>query len=304
MDSIRSICVVGSGFMGWQIGLQCASYAYPVLIYDIYKEALIRAYGNISSELDSRILKGVLTVEEKDSILSRISMSENLSAVSGGDLVIEATTERLEIKRKVFRDLDSICNRDTILATNSSSIRVSKIESVTSRGDRVLNTHFYSNPWSSKIVELMRGTITSDETINRTRDFMISIGMIPLTVLKESTGFIFNRVWRSVKKESLRLVDDGVATFEDVDRAWMSLYERNMGPFGMMDQVGLDVVKDIEMVYYEESGDPRDAPPRLLLDKVEKGMLGVKTGKGFYTYPNPAFREPGWLYKGAKYSSN
>ena len=112
---------------------------------------------------------------------------------------------------------------------------------------------------------------------------------------KESTGFIFNRVWRAIKKECLHLVDDGVASHEDVDRAWMIWVDAPTGPFGIMDKVGLDVVRDIEMVYYHESGDESDAPPKLLLDKIERGELGIKTSKGFYTYHNPAFQAPGWL---------
>jgi 3-hydroxybutyryl-CoA dehydrogenase len=116
-----------------------------------------------------------------------------------------------------------------------------------------------------------------------------------LLVRKESTGFIFNRVWRAIKRESLHLVDDGVASYEDVDRAWMIVMGMSIGPFGLMDMIGLDVVRHIEMVYHRESGDESDAPPRLLLDKIEAGELGVKTGKGFYTYPHPAFQDPAWL---------
>jgi 3-hydroxybutyryl-CoA dehydrogenase len=124
---------------------------------------------------------------------------------------------------------------------------------------------------------------------------MTSIGITSLMVLEESTGFIFNRVWRAIKRECLHLVDQGVASFQDVDRAWMTLYETPYGPFGMMDRVGLDVVRDIEIVYYEESRAERDAPPKMLLDMIERGELGVKTGKGFYVYPKPAFLEPGFL---------
>ena len=216
-------------------------------------------------------------------------------AASDVDLVIEAIPESLELKREVFGTLDEICDDRTILATNSSSIRVSKIEGATGRRDRVLNTHFYNIPWRRSVVELMRGTDTSDETMERVRRFMESIGVTPLTVLRESTGFIFNRVWRAIKRECLHLVDDGVATFEDVDRIWMILYEKEIGPFGMMDRVGLDVIRDIEMIYYEESGDERDAPPKLLLDKIERGELGLKTEKGFYSYPDPKFHDPDWL---------
>ena len=127
------------------------------------------------------------------------------------------------------------------------------------------------------------------------RRFARSIGMTPLMVRKESTGFVFNRVWRAVKRECLHLVADGVASFEDADRAWMIFTGTDVGPFGLMDMVGLDVVRDIEMVYYGESGDPLDAPPQMLLDKIARGELGIKTGQGFYSYPNPAFEDPEWI---------
>ena len=155
--------------------------------------------------------------------------------------------------------------------------------------------HFYPPVHKRPMVELMRGTDTSDETIEQARKFALNIGMTPLMVRKESTGFIFNRVWRAIKKECLHLVDEGVASHEDVDRAWMIAIGMPVGPFGLIDMVGLDVVRDIEMVYYRESGDESDAPPKLLLEMIEKGELGVKTGKGFYSYPDPAFQQPGWL---------
>jgi 3-hydroxybutyryl-CoA dehydrogenase len=296
MKPIESVCIVGAGYMGYQIGLQCASHGFPVRMYDISGEALDMAVESITNVLDEWTVNEKVTIGESKAILGRIQPTEDMAeAVSGVDLVIEAIPERLELKREVFGELDRICGERTILATNSSSIRISKIEDATSRTDRVLNTHFYSNPWRSSVVELMRGTATSDETLERVRGFMLAIGMVPLTVLRESTGFIFNRVWRAIKRECLHLADEGVASFEDVDRAWMSLYGRETGPFGMMDRIGLDVVLDIENVYYEESGDERDRPPRILVEKVEKGELGVKTGKGFYTYPDPAFRDPSWL---------
>ena len=141
----------------------------------------------------------------------------------------------------------------------------------------------------------MKGMNTTDKAIEKARDYAISIDVTPLMVLKESTGFIFISVCLARKKECLTVADTGVASFEDVDRAWMSLYKTDTGPFGLMDRVGLDVVKDIEMVYYKESGDPRDIPPKILLDKINKGDLGVKTSKGFYNYPNPDYKKPGWL---------
>lgn len=155
--------------------------------------------------------------------------------------------------------------------------------------------HFPQQVWQRPVVELMGGTATSDDTLERVVQFARTIGLTPLPVQKESTGFIFNRVWRSIKKECLHLVDEGVSSYEDVDRAWMIILGYPIGPFGQMDMVGLDVVRDIELVYYRESGDERDAPPKLLLDKIERGELGVKSGKGFYNYPQPAFQSPDWL---------
>ena len=296
MKPIESVCLCGAGFLGWQISLQCASHGTPVRLFDISEEALERASKHIWHELKTWTSEGKITPEEVEATLSLVSFHDDLAeAVEGVDIVIEAVPERLDLKRGVFAQLDSVCDDATILATNSSSIRVSKIEDATGRLDRVLNTHFYNTPWKRSIVELMRGTGTSDETLERVRLFMVSIGITPLMVLRESTGFIFNRVWRAIKRECLHLVDQGVASFQDVDRAWMALYETPYGPFGMMDRVGLDVVRDIEMVYYEESGRDRDAPPGMLLEMIERGELGFKTGKGFYTYPDPAYLEPGFL---------
>ena len=296
MEPIESVCLCGAGYLGWQISLQCASQGIPVRLFDISEEALERASEHIRQELKTWTSEGKITPEDFEAILSRVSFHDDLAeAVEGVALVIEAVPERLDLKREVFAQLDDVCDDATILATNSSSIRISKIEDATGRLDKVLNTHFYNTPWKRSIVELMRGTGTSDETLERVREFMVSIGITPLMVLRESTGFIFNRVWRAIKRECLHLVDQGVSSFQDVDRAWMTLYETPYGPFGMMDGVGLDVVRDIEMVYYEESGAERDAPPRLLLEMIERGELGVKTGKGFYTYPDPAYLEPGFL---------
>ena len=296
MEPIESVCLCGAGYLGWQISLQCASQGTTVRLFDISEEALERASEHIRQELKTWTSEGKITPEDVEAILSRVSFHDDLAeAVEGVALVIEAVPERLDLKREVFAQLDDVCDDATILATNSSSIRISKIEDATGRLDKVLNTHFYNTPWKRSIVELMRGTGTSDETLERVREFMVSIGITPLMVLRESTGFIFNRVWRAIKRECLHLVDQGVASFQDVDRAWMTLYETPYGPFGMMDGVGLDVVRDIEMVYYEESGAERDAPPRLLLEMIERGELGVKTGKGFYTYPDPAYLELGFL---------
>ena len=288
---------MGSGYLGTQIGVTCARHGYTVNMHDVSKEALASSREAMDEYIHEWVSDGDVSEDEGNDIKSRIRFHEDLAdAQHQAGMVIEAVVERLDVKREVFKRLDELCRDDAVIATNSSSIRVSKIEDATTSPHRVLNMHFYGYPWRRRVVELMKGSSTSDEVIEKARGFCRSIGLYPLMVLRESTGFIFNRVWRAVKKECLRVVDQGVASFEDVDRAWMSLYDTAMGPFGMMDRVGLDVVRDIEMVYYEESGDPSDAPPGILLRKIERGELGVKTSRGFYSYPDPSYEELGWLY--------
>ncbi len=291
----KTLWVIGAGTMGSQISLQSAAHGYGVYLIDTDEAALARAGRLQDVELQGRVTNGNLTLEGTGSIKNRIHPAADMENLPAPGLVIEAVVENLGVKRDVFARLDTLCPPDTILATNSSSIKVSAIESATRRPDKVLNLHFYNPVWQRPLVELMRGTATSDETIETARRFACSIGVTPLMVLRESTGFLFNRVWRAIKRECLHLVNDGVATFEDVDRAWMIAFGQPMGPFAIMDRIGLDVVRDIEMTYYRESGNPSDAPPKMLLDKIEKGELGVKTGKGFYTYPHPAFEDPDWL---------
>jgi 3-hydroxybutyryl-CoA dehydrogenase len=292
----ETICIVGAGFMGAQIGLRCAIYGYTVWLVDAVEAALMRAQQQYAEELDEWIARDAVPAAERETILARIHLTTDLrEGTANADLVIEAIPEQLALKRELFGELDRACPTRTILATNSSSLRISLIEDAIQRRDRVLNLHFFAPIWQRPMVELMRGTLTSEDTIAQVRRFARSARLTPLIVGQESTGFIFNRVWRAIKKECLHLVDDGVASHEDVDRAWMIFSGMPFGPFGMMDMIGLDVIRDIEMVYYGESGDPSDVPPPLLLDKIERGDLGVKTGRGFYMHPDPAYEDPTWL---------
>jgi len=293
---IRSIAVIGSGYMGKQIALQCAAWGNSVCLHDMSKVALENSVIGLSEFLDRMIDDRCAAADQRQSILDRIRRTTVLAeAATDADMVIEAVREDLDVKREVFHELDHLCPPDTILATNSSSIRISRIESATKRPGKLLNAHFVQPVWKHPFVELMRGSSTSDETILAVQSFMTSIGVIPVLVRQQSTGFIFNRIWRAVKKEALKVVDQGIATVEDVDRTWMIQMETPMGPLAMLDIIGLDVVCDIELVYHEESGDPADAPPKVLLDKIANGQLGVKTGQGFYAYPNPTWQSPDFL---------
>ena len=288
---------MGSGFLGTQIGALSARSGYIVSMHDDYEGAFEVSKKSVKEYIEEWIETGNIKPEQVDEIKQRISYTTDLAeAVTDAEIVIEAVVERLNVKRVVFKQLDELCDPSVILCSNSSSIKISLVEGATKHPERVLNMHFYGYPWRRSVLELMKGTHTTDEAIEKARKYAVSIHVTPLVVLKESTGFIFNRVWRAIKKECLTVADTGVASFEDVDRAWMSIYKTDYGPFGLMDRVGLDVVRDIEMVYYRESGDPRDKPPKILLDKIERGELGIKTGKGFYSYPDPDFLKPGWLH--------
>lgn len=295
MAAIERVAVIGAGTMGGQISLQIARSGLPVTLYDTDPAALDRARAAQREYVAGWAREGKLA-EAGDALFSRLAYTTDLgTAVSDVDLAIEVVPERVELKRQVFAQLDEYCKDGAIIATNSSSIRVSLLEDATGRPDRVTNLHFYIPVWDHAIVEIGGGTKTTPAMLDALTDFAIAIGQLPLRVRKESTGFIFNRVWRAIKKEALKVVDAGVASHEDVDRAWMVMFETPYGPFGLMDQVGLDVVKDIEEHYASESGDPTDLPPPVLTEKVRRGELGVKTGRGFYTYPNPSYASPDFL---------
>lgn len=292
----NEISIVGSGFMGAQISLICAMHGYNVKLINHTASGLERAAQSNLKILDSFIDAGEINSDEKKVILNHIQSTTSMSeGLAKADLVIEAVPEEEQLKRSLFKQIDMATSDHTIIATNSSSISVSKLEDATKRPDKVLNMHFYPPVWQRKMSELMKGSTTSDETLGAAISFIQSLSLTPLVVRKESTGFIFNRVWRAIKKECLHLVDDGIASADDVDRAWIIAIGMPIGPFGLMDMVGLDVVRDIEEIYYKETNDPSDKPPKLLIEKVERGELGIKTGKGFYQYPDPAYKQPEWL---------
>ncbi len=282
--------------MGHQIALRCATHGYTVHLADISKEALARAQEKIRAVLEERASRGEIASNLVEESLSKISYTTDFEkAAAEADFVIEAVPESVKLKRQVFSQLDRVCPPHTILATNSSSIKCSAVADATKRPEKVLNTHFLNPVWVRPIIEVMGSINTSKETIQTAVQLGQRIGLTPLIVKREVTGFIFNRLWRAIKKASLYIVDKGYASFEDVDRAFMIGIPAQDGPFMLMDMVGLDVILAIEEQWYKESGDESDRPPKILVEKVKKGELGVKTGKGFYQYPNPSFKKPGWL---------
>ena len=297
MTKIVRVVVIGAGTMGRQISLQIARQGFPVTLYDIDSDVLAEAESAQRAVVAEWIALGELAHPEELAISNRIRFERDLRKASDDvDLAIEAVPEQIELKRSVFAQLDRALPAHAILTTNSSSIRVSLLEAVTERPERVANFHFYLPVWDSPMVEVGGGSCTRPEVLDALAAFARAIGILPLRVQKESTGFVFNRVWRAVKKEVLRVADSGVASVEDIDRAWMIKFGgERPPPFAQMDRIGLDVIRDIELHYAAESGDPSDLPPPILTDRVERGELGLKSGRGFYRYPDPAWERPGFL---------
>ncbi len=292
-DDIPVVTVVGAGFLGKQIAAMTAASGRQVRLVDADPAAAEGARAWLRDYLATPIAEGRLDWDI-DTVLARITPCHSLdAALDGADLMIEAVREDLETKRAVFRAA-STANPHAYLATNSSSLPSSALRDVVTQTDRLVNLHFFSEFWNRAMVELMGCGETSEETMRVLHRFGTSLGVYCAVVRGQSKGFIINRVWRAVKREALRVVDEGHADPEDVDRLWALFWGIEYGPFGMMDQVGLDVIADIEDTYIAVATDPTDRRSRVLHDRVSAGNLGIKTGEGFYTYPDPAFEAPGW----------
>jgi len=273
---IKKVGIVGAGFTGKQIAAQTALNSFVVKVYDIDQKVVEDA---------NKYITGVLKRKNLIDAIQDVSYYSDLDkALEDVDLVIEAVPENLELKKKIFSQIDNIAPAHAIIGTNSSSYPVSKIESAVKRKDKVLNLHFYPPIPTRPMVDIMRGSETSEETFEIGKEWIKNIKCEPLVVNKECLGFVFNRVWHAVKKECLKIWAGGYADIKTVDTAWKIFTGMKMGPFTMMDGVGLDVAYAVEMSYYNESGDPNDKPPDALKDLVENGDLGMKTGKGLYTY--------------------
>lgn len=292
----EKVTVIGTGTLGTQIALLAGHAGYSVTVYDLHKDSLGKTFARLRSSIETKGIKPFVPWEQLEKVKGLIRETTDLDeAVRDSDLIVESVPEDLNIKQAVFQALGEKAPPKTIFATNSSSMPVSLMEESSGRPEKCLNTHFYVILEGMNMADVMGGTKTTPEVLQKGVDWIRSMGCIALTVKKELLGFCFNRVWRAIKREGLWMWGNGYVDFRDVDRAWMTFTKMNMGPFGIMDSVGLDVVRDIETVYYNESKDPKDKPPQALTDKIERGELGVKTGHGFYTYPNPEFAQPEFL---------
>ncbi len=295
-QKIEKLAVVGTGLLGTQIAMISAYAGYKVSVYDTVSGAFDDTYKKLYADFKAKGMNPVIPWDHWEKCKAAITFTTDLrEALKNVDLVVEAITEEVEVKRKVFKQLGENAPAKAIFASNSSSIPVSRMEESSGRPERCINTHFYQPLAGMNITDLMPGTKTLPEVLEAGETWIRSVGCVPLKVKKEILGFCFNSVWRAIKKQSLYMWGNDFVDFRDIDRAWCIFTKMKRGPFGIMDEVGLDTVYNIEMVYYNESKDLKDKPPDALLKKVKKGELGIKTGKGFYSYPNPEFLQSDFL---------
>jgi len=281
--SIKKIFVIGSGLMGSGIAQVCAQAGIKVLLYDINPEALKKALENIDWSVGKFIEKGKVK-EDKATIISRIKTVSDYSGISEADLIIEAVFEKLELKKEIFQKIDDSSAPEALIASNTSAIPITELACVTKRPERVLGLHFFSPVPMMQAVEVIKGLATTEETAEKGKEFVIQIGKEPIMVNRDIAGFVINRINFPSTIEAMRLVEQGIATVEDIDKGLRLASGRKMGIFETGDMVGLDVTYGAMMAIYQETGDPRWFPPMILRRKVKAGELGRKTGKGWYEY--------------------
>jgi 3-hydroxybutyryl-CoA dehydrogenase len=295
---MKSICVIGSGTMGNGIAHVFAQSGFHVNLVDISEAALEKAINTISGNLDRQIKKEVITEADKASTLSRLQTHTNLQVgAANADLVVEAATENIDLKLNIFRDIDAVCPDHTILASNTSSISITRIAAATKRPEKVIGMHFMNPVPVMKLIEVIRGYATTDEVTRTIMDLSRQLGKIPVEV-NDYPGFVANRILMPMINEAIYTLYEGVSGVEGIDTVMKLGMAHPMGPLQLADFIGLDVCLAILRVLHDGFGNPKYAPCPLLVNMVTAGKLGAKSGEGFYLYtpgskelnPSPRFR--------------
>jgi len=283
---MKHIAVIGSGTMGNGIAHTFAQFGYTVNLIDINADALQKAVDTITKNLDRQVAKETITLADKENTLNNLSIHTDLkSAVANVDLIVEAATENIELKLKIFKDLDTYAKPDAILASNTSSISITKIAAATNRGDKVIGMHFMNPVPIMKLVEVIRGYATSDITTNLVMDLSKKLAKVPVEV-NDYPGFVANRILMPMINEAIYTLYEGVAGVHEIDTVMKLGMAHPMGPLQLADFIGLDVCLAILNVLHQGFGNPKYAPCPLLVNMVTAGKKGVKSGEGFYDYSN------------------
>lgn len=277
------IYVIGTGTMGSGIVQAFAQAGMPVMMKSRSEASVEKAVGKISKSLSKLVDKGKVTKEYMDATLANISTTTDYATCADADLIIEAAVETMELKKELFKQLDTICKPEAIIASNTSSLSITEIASATSRPDKIIGMHFFNPAPVMKLVELIKGQKTSDEVCNKVCELAKSIGKVPVMV-NEAPGFVVNRILIPMVNEGIGILADGVASKEEIDEAMKLGANHPMGPLALGDLIGLDVCLAIMEVLHSEFGDDKYRPHPLLRKMVRANLLGRKTGEGFYKY--------------------